>query len=129
MPERSLPTWSHGDVQPMRERHEDAVVRSGPFHDVADLGVIVTAALPQRISRPQRQFRLNRGHRMNVVRKRRLLDGDFTEPQCPHLAGGHQLRHRSPRLFEWYLIVDAVQVVKVDHIDTEPAKTGVTGPT
>ena len=44
----------------------------------------------------------------------------FAEPQRPYLAGFHQLGHGAHRLLDRHRGIDAVLVVEIDHIDTQP---------
>src|ERR1035437_8976345 len=53
--------------------------------------------------------------------------GRLGEADETHLAGRDQLAHRPHRLLDGYVGVDAVLVVEVDVIDTEPLQAGVAG--
>src|SRR4051794_34045164 len=49
------------------------------------------------------------------------------QPEMPHLAGGHEFRHRPDGVLDRNVRVDAVLVVEVDVVDAEPAQRRVAG--
>src|SRR5206468_6891015 len=80
-----------------------------------------------RVARPERPLALQRRDRMHGVsaadRRRRRLG----ESEVPHLARVDELFHRSDRLLDRRLIVDAMLVVEIDVVDAEPLEARVTG--
>src|SRR5437868_15525145 len=44
----------------------------------------------------------------------------FRQSEVTHFAGLHQLRHGANRIFNWCFSIDAVLVVEVDHLDSQP---------
>jgi hypothetical protein len=50
---------------------------------------------------------------------------DFGEPQISHLAESHQVAHRADGLLNRHGGVDAMQVIEVNNIDTEPAEGSI----
>jgi hypothetical protein len=64
---------------------------------------------------------------MRVVRASNRCGGRFREPEKPHLPRRHEFAHRSDRLFDRHLRIDAVLVVQVDRLDPQPLQARLTG--
>src|SRR5204862_3852584 len=83
--------------------------------------------LPLRIARPQRPFRLQGGDRMHRVRTADRRRARLGQPDVLHLPGPDELRQRADRLLDWRVRVDAVLVVQIDVVDSEPPQRRVDG--
>jgi len=51
----------------------------------------------------------------------------FAEAEVAHLALFDQARHRTHRVLNRHIGVDAMDVVKVDHVDADPLEAGLAG--
>ncbi len=80
-----------------RERDEGDVVGRTPGHDFSE-----------RIARPQRQLRLQRGEREGALRRGELCERHFRHTNCSHFAGLHHLSHRAHRFLDGDRRVGAV---------------------
>jgi hypothetical protein len=79
------------------------------------------------VARPQRVLALDRGERMRLVRRQRLLGGHVGHAQVPHLALRDQLAHRADALLDRHARVREVQVPEVERVDAEPAQARLRG--
>jgi hypothetical protein len=77
------------------------------------------------VARPQRVLGLERGDRMHLVRAPDRLGRSLRQAQVANLALIDQLRHRADGLLDRDLRVDAVLVVEVDRLDSEPLERRV----
>src|SRR5579875_3088852 len=90
---------NEGDPK-LTDRREDAVV--------------LDVAREERILALQRRYRVDPDRTPDVLRAR------LGEPQVAHLTGPDELRHRADGFFDRDRGIDAMQIIKVDHIDAEP---------
>ena len=79
------------------------------------------------VARPERILGLERRDRVHRVRPANRGGRRLREAEVLHLAGLHELLHRTDRLFDRRVEVDAVLVVEVDVVDAEPLEARVTG--
>src|SRR5699024_1098849 len=64
---------------------------------------------------------------MDAMRAAQYVDGWLRQAQIAHLAGFHQARHRSNRVFDACAGRHAVQDIQVDVIGTQPLQARITG--
>ncbi|MNU92443.1 hypothetical protein D3C71_823590 [compost metagenome] len=72
------------------------------------------------IAGPQRIFALNGCNRVNGVRLAKGRRTRLRKAERLHLAFPHQIGHCADRLFNCHVRIDAVLVIEVDDIDTQP---------
>ena len=75
----------------------------------------------------ERVLALQRADRVDGVRAPQRGGRGLGEAEEPHLARADELGHGADRLLDRRLRVDAVLVVEVDRVETEPLQAGVAG--
>src|SRR5580704_2637836 len=70
-----------------------------------------------RLAEPQRVFALKRSDRLNGVRLANRFRARFGEAEMLHLAGLDEVFHCAGNIFDRNFEIDAMLVVKTDHID------------
>ena len=81
-----------------------------------------------RVAGPQRVLGLHRCDRVHGMGAAQQAAADLGQAQVADLALGHQLGHRADRLLDLGGLRRPVQVVQVDHLDTEPQQRRLAGP-
>ncbi len=79
------------------------------------------------VAAPQRVFGLQRGEGMGGVGAAYGVRARLAYAEMAHLAGLDQPRHGADRLLDRHVRVDAVEIVEVDHLDSEPLQAGLAG--
>src|SRR6267154_1078622 len=68
----------------------------------------------------QRVLALDRCNWMNPVSTAYCLRRSFRQSEVAHLSCVHQLRHRADRLFDRHPRIDAMQIVEIDVLHSQP---------
>src|SRR5256886_15892631 len=76
-----------------------------------------------RIARPERVFRLHGSNGMDRVRAPNRLCARLRQPEKSHFASAYQLGHRTDRLLDRRIRIDAMLVIDIDYLHAEPLQT------
>src|SRR6266853_301875 len=78
-----------------------------------------------RITLPQRVFSLQRRDGMHFMSAANGSGRRLGKPEVTHFAGAHQFGHGANGIFNGNGFVNAMLVIKVDHVGPEPLQAGV----
>jgi hypothetical protein len=92
----------------------------------AEVATGVEHAVVLRIASPQRVLGLERSDRVRRVPAPQRVRRSLAHPEVANLAGSDELAHRADGVLDRHVGVDAVLVVEVDDVDTEPLQRRIT---
>ena len=106
---------------------ESAAERTVGDEADAEFAAGVEHAIGFGIACPERVFGLQRGDGMDFHGAAKSFRAGFGETEEADLAFADEFGHRSDRVFDGGIGIDAVLVVEVDGFDSEAAKAGLAG--
>ena len=108
-------------------RKKSAAERAVSDEADAELAAGFEDSVGFRIARPERIFGLQGGDGMNFDGTPKSVGTGLGQAEVADLSIFYELRHRSHRVFDGRIGIDAMLVIKVDGFDAEAAEAGFTG--